>query len=129
MGFTLLGYVLLALSGSWMFYTRQARQRRLLGLPSIHYGIGLILVGLVLLLLAIGLVGTLGHYGSLGHSSHLPAGLVVVGLVLLSAWSATQIRAGQLWARSLHVGTNLILFVALAWVSWTGWTVVQKYLS
>lgn len=129
MGFTLLAYVLLALSGSWIFYTRQVRQRRPLGLPSIHYGVGLSLVGLVLLLLGIGLVGTVGHYGSLGHSTHLPAGLLVVLLVLLSAWSATQIRAGKLWARSLHVGTNLILFVALAWVSWTGWTVVQKYLS
>jgi len=128
MGFTLLAYVLLALSGSWMFYSRRTRRRQPLGLTSTHYSIGLILVGLVLLLLGIGLVGTLGHYGSLGHSPHLPAGLTVVGLVLLSAWSATQIRAGRPWARSLHVGTNLILFLALAWVSWTGWTVVQKYL-
>lgn len=86
------------------------------------------MVGLVLLLLAIGIVGTLGHFGTLGHSSHLPVGLLVVGLVLLSAWSATKIGANQPWARSLHIGTNITLFVGFLWVSLTGWSVVQKYL-
>jgi hypothetical protein len=85
------------------------------------------LVLLVLLLLAIGIVGTLGHFGSLGHSSHLPAGLFVVGLVLLSAISAIFINS-QPWMRSLHIGTNIILFLGLVWVSLTGWDVVQKYL-
>ena len=81
-----------------------------------------------MLLLAVGIVGTLGHFGSLGHSSHLLAGLMVVGLVLLSAGSATQISPKQPWARSLHIGTNITLFFGLLWVSLTGWTVVQKYL-
>lgn len=86
------------------------------------------MVLLVLLLLAIGIVGTLGHFGSLGHSQHLVAGLAVVGLVLISAGSATQISARRTWARLLHVGTNIILFVGLVWVSVSGWSVVQKYL-
>ena len=86
------------------------------------------MVGLVLLLLAVGIVGTLGHFGTLGHSSHLLAGLTVVGLVLISAGSATQISAKQRWARSLHIGTNITLFVGFLWVSLTGWSVVQKYL-
>jgi hypothetical protein len=86
------------------------------------------MVGLVLLLLGIGLVGTLGYYGNLGHSAHLPAGLTVVGLVLLSAWSATQISPKQAWARSLHVSLNILLLVSFALVSLTGWDVVQKYL-
>jgi hypothetical protein len=128
MGFSLLAYLALAVSGSWVFYSRRTQQRRPQWLRPLHYSLGLILVGLVLLLLGIGLVGTWGHYGSLGHSAHLPAGLGVVGLVGLSAWSATQIRGQQLWARSLHVGTNLVLLAGFAWVSWTGWSVVQKYL-
>ena len=86
------------------------------------------MVLLVLLLLGIGIVGTLGHFGSLGHSSHLSAGLAVVGLVLLSAGSATQISIEKPWMRFLHVGTNMLLFVGFAWVSLTGWGVVQKYL-
>lgn len=86
------------------------------------------MVSLVLLLLAIGIVGTLGHFGSLGHSSHLPAGLIVVGLVLLSAGSAILISPQRTWARSLHIGTNIILLVGFLWVSLTGWGVVQKYL-
>lgn len=86
------------------------------------------MVVLVVLLLAIGLVGTIGHYGNLGHSVHLPAGLVVVALTLLSAWSATQISIEKPWARSLHVGLNVLLFLGFAAVSLTGWSVVQKYL-
>lgn len=93
----------------------------------LHYITGVCLVLLVMLLLAIGLVGTLGHYGSLGHSAHLPVGIAVVVLVLTSAWSATQINSRP-WARRLHVSSNALLFLAMAAVSWTGWSVVQKYL-
>jgi hypothetical protein len=39
-----------------------------------------------------------------------------------------QISPDRPWAKPLHLGTNLVLCVALAIVSWTGWTVVQKYL-
>lgn len=85
------------------------------------------MVGLILLLLGIGIVGTIGHYGSLGHSSHLWAGITVVELVFLSAWSGVQIP-DRTWARPLHWGVNLMLGIALVWVSITGWEVVQKYL-
>ncbi|MEA5513873.1 DUF4079 domain-containing protein [Nodularia sp. UHCC 0506] len=136
MGLSLLAYLLLALTGIWMFQERNSqyfpsfpwfiggrRQMR-----SLHYIIGITMVSLVLLLLAIGIVGTLGHFGSLGHSSHLIAGLIVVALVLLSAFSATQISIRRSWARPLHIGVNVILFGGFAWVSLTGWIVVQKYL-
>lgn len=86
------------------------------------------MIGLVLLLLGIGIVGTLGHFGSLGHSAHLPAGLAVVDLVFLSAWSAVQISPERPWARWVHIGTNFVLCLALIAVSITGWIVVQKYL-
>lgn len=128
MGFSLVAYLLLALSGSWMFYTRKTRQQRPHWLRPFHFLVGGTMVALVILLLAIGLVGTLGHYGSLGHSVHLPAGLTVVSLVLVSAWSAMLISPQRPWARILHIGTNLILFGGFAVVSVTGWIVVQKYL-
>lgn len=128
MGFSLFAYLMLAVTGSWMFYTRKEKKPRPQGLRNAHYLIGGTMVGLVLILLAIGLISTVGYYGSLGHSAHLPAGLTVVGLVLVSAWSATQIHPSRPWARPLHVGTNAVLFFAFAVVSLTGWTVVQKYL-
>jgi hypothetical protein len=128
MGFSLLAYVLLAITGGWLFYSRQNRQRRSGWLRRLHYGMGGMLVVMVLLLLAIGLVGTVGYYGNLGHSVHLPAGLIVVGLVLLSAWSATQIGSKHPWARRLHVSTNIALLIGFVAVSLTGWNVVQKYL-
>jgi len=127
MGLSILAYLLLAVTGVWMFGTRVRKTPQPTWLRSLHYLLGASLVGLVLLLLAIGIVGTLGHFGSLGHSSHFAAGLAVVGLVLLSGASATLIRVMP-WARPLHVGTNITLFIGLVWVSLTGWGVVQKYL-
>lgn len=128
MGFSLVGYLLLAASGSLMFYFRRSQQVRPNWLRPFHYTIGGILVGLVLLLLTIGIVGTLGHYGSLNHSVHLPVGLAVVGLVLISAGSATLISPQNPWAKPLHIGTNILLFIGFVAVSLTGWSVVQKYL-
>ncbi|MBZ8181835.1 DUF4079 domain-containing protein [Oscillatoria salina] len=128
MGLAIFAYLLQAISGIWMYNKRTQGQRRASWLRQFHYGIGGVMVGLVLLLLLIGIVGTLGHYGSLGHSPHLVAGLSVVALVLVSAWSATQISPSKPWALSLHMTTNIILFLGFACVSLTGWTVVQKYL-
>ena len=128
MGGAIAFYLLLFCSGSLMFYGRVARIGHPAWLRNAHYVGGIVLVFLVLLLLAIGVVGTIGHFGSLGHSSHLGAGLFVVGLTCLSAWSANQIDARNTWARSLHISINAILFTGLAYVSWTGWAVVQKYL-
>lgn len=128
MGLALLAYLLLVISGSWLFYSRSQSQPRPSWLRPLHFGIGGTMVALVLLLLAIGIVGTLGHFGNLGHSAHLPVGLFVVGLTLLSAWSATQISPQRPWARPLHLTTNAILLLGFIGVSLTGWLVVQKYL-
>lgn len=129
MGLSVTVYGILAVTGTGLYYFRTQKSPRPQWLRPVHYTLGTLLVGLVLLLLTIGIVGTIGHYGNLGHSPHLIAGLLVVGLVLLSAISATQISAKRPWARSLHVTTNAVLFFALVYVSWTGWTVVQKYLN
>ncbi len=128
MGFALLAYSILAVSGGGILYTRVKEQPRPLWLRPLHYGMGIILVSLVLFLLAIGLVGTWGHFGSLGHSWHLLAGLSVVSLVIASAITASQITPQRPFMRQLHRGINLILFLGFLWVLATGWIVVQKYL-
>ena len=128
MGLTLSAYFLLMISGGTLSWLRQTKRICPGWLRPLHIMIGSALVGLVLVLLAIGIVGTLGEFGRLGHSIHLPAGLVVVALVLASAWSASRISVERTWARSLHVGINGLMFVALLAVSWSGWSVVQKYL-
>ena len=128
MGFSIFAYLLLAGTGIGMYIKRTSHSPCPRWLRPFHYIVGGIMVFLVLLLLFIGIIGTLGHYGSLGHSSHLVAGWLVVGLVLLSAWSATQISVDKPWARSLHISTNFVLFVGFLLVSLTGWEVVQKYL-
>jgi hypothetical protein len=127
MGLSLLAYSLLAVTGIWMFRARQTQQQRPSWLRSLHYMLGGSLVSLVLLLLAIGFVGTLGHYGTLGHSSHLVAGLIVVGLVLLSAERDSDWDKMALGATNSHLD-KYYPFVGLLWVSLTGWNVVQKYL-
>jgi hypothetical protein len=135
MGLSLLAYLFLAITGIWMLRVRTNPESFGILLPSyrrqvrsLHYIIGITMVSLVLLLLAVGIVGTLGHFGSLGHSPHLIAGLIVVILVLVSAFSATQISTIKPWARPLHLGCNFCLLLGFAWVSFSGWTVVQKYL-
>ena len=128
MGLTILAYLLQCLSGGIVWYARSSRIPRPYWLRSFHYTSGVVMVLLVLLLLAIGLIGTIGHYGSLGQSSHLVAGLLVVFLTLLSAWSANQINSRNMWARNLHLIANILLCGGLVFVSLTGWSVVQKYL-
>jgi hypothetical protein len=127
MGTSLAAYGLLAASGLWMRQRRRHRQP-VGNARTFHLVLGSALVGLTLLLFAIGIVGTLGHFGSLGHSIHLPAGLAVVSLVGLSAWSAARISARRPWARPVHLATNAALLFAFAAVLTTGWRVVQKYL-
>ncbi|MDJ0688489.1 MAG: DUF4079 domain-containing protein [Xenococcaceae cyanobacterium MO_188.B32] len=128
MGLAIAAYLLQTVSGGWMYYSRTSRTLRPSWLRYFHYVSGIVMVMLVILLLIIGLVGTVGHYGSLMHSSHFGAGLLVVALVSLSAWSSTKISSQRPWARSLHIGTNIILFAGFVFVSLTGWEVVQKYL-
>lgn len=129
MGFALFAYFLSAISGVNMGYRRLAGQSRPQWLRPFHLLSGLIMVALVLILLIIGLVGTIGHYGNLGHSPHLIAGLSVVFLVFVSAISGLNIKTRPPLARSLHIGTNLLLFLGFLFVTLTGWDVVQKYLQ
>ncbi|MGL5062184.1 MAG: DUF4079 domain-containing protein [Microcoleus sp.] len=128
MGFSLLAYLLLTVTGTWMFAARSTKQQRPKWLRPFHLITGTVMATLVILLLLIGVVGTLGYYGNLGHSAHLPAGLSVVTLVLVSVASGLQISPKKPWARPLHIGTNIILFTGFVAVLLTGWTIVQKYL-
>lgn len=128
MGLSLSAYTLLALSGSVIYFARTEAKPRPSWLRPTHFALGATMVGLVLLLLSIGIIGTLGEFGSLGHSVHLPAGIIVVLITLASAWSATQISPKRPWARKLHLALNGALLIAFIAVTATGWSVVQKYL-
>ncbi|MEL6332828.1 MAG: DUF4079 domain-containing protein [Cyanobacteria bacterium J06636_28] len=127
MGLSLTVYTGLLVTGGGVWYGRSHQKPQLNWLRLVHIVLGVLLLALVLLLLGIGIVGTLGEHGSLGHSWHLGAGLLVVSLVLASVGAASQI-ATRPWARSLHVAINGVLFFAFAAVSYSGWTVVQQYL-
>ena len=127
MGLSSLAYLLLGMSGFWLHKRRSQGKPHPGWLRPFHYLTGITMVILVLVLLTIGLVGTIGYYGSLGHSAHLLVGFGLVILVLISATTATQIGKYP-QARSLHVGTNVMLFLAFISVSITGWNVLQKYL-
>ncbi|NEQ96035.1 MAG: DUF4079 domain-containing protein [Cyanothece sp. SIO2G6] len=128
MGLAMTAYVLLSVTGGIMWYGRRARKPRPQWLRPLHYSLGGIFVMLLLILLSIGIIGTLGHFGTLGHSLHLPLGLSVVTLGIISAWSATQISPQRSWARPVHLGVNIILCLNLIGVGLSGWGVVQKYL-
>lgn len=128
MGLTLSAFALLALTGGTLRWLRLTQRRRPGWLWPFHAVVGSMMVLLIVGLLTIGIVGTLGEYGNLGHSWHLPAGGTVVGLAIASAWSASRIRAGVSSARFLHLVLNGGLGIALLTTGLTGWQVVQKYL-
>ncbi|MEM9003213.1 MAG: DUF4079 domain-containing protein [Cyanobacteria bacterium P01_F01_bin.86] len=128
MGLSLSAYFCLFVSGTWLLSGRLQKAPRATWVRSLHIFLGVGMVSLVLLLLSIGIIGTLGEYGTLGHSLHLPAGLVVVALVGLSAWSGSRINPNRPWARPFHWSINACLGIAFSLVTWTGWEVVQKYL-
>lgn len=127
MGLAIAAYLFLAIAGISLRVLRVQNRPYPQGLREFHLAIGGILVLLVLLLLSIGIVGTLGYYGNLGHSPHLIAGILVVILVLFSATSALAIGKWEK-ARSLHLLTNIVLLFGFLFVSFSGWTIVQKYL-
>ena len=128
MGLSMSAYVILSISGVVLWKYRNEKKPRPQWLRPFHWITGSIMVTLVVILLSIGLIGTIGEHGSLGHSIHLPAGLLVVTLVALSAWSSTQIHPSRPWARKLHVNLNIGLFFAFCFVGLSGLTVVQQYL-
>jgi hypothetical protein len=126
MGLSLTAYAGLLCSGLWIL--QRDKYPPPPWLRTVHLGLGTVMLLLVLGLLAIGIVGTLGEHGSLGHSIHWLAGGSVVVLMVSSALSATQIVAQRPWARRVHQGVNGLLGLALLWVLFTGWIVVQPYL-
>lgn len=128
MGLSMTAYFILTASGIALWKFRQEQKQRPKWLRPFHWITGSIMATLVVILLSIGLVGTIGEHGSLGHSIHLPAGLLVVTLVGLSAWSSTQIHPSRPWARKLHVNLNIGLFFAFCFVGLSGLSVVQQYL-
>lgn len=127
MGLSLTLYLALLITGGRVWYMRSHQQDLPGWLRLIHLILGGLLVSLVLLLLGIGVVGTLGEHGSLGHSWHLGAGLLVVSLVVASAIAASQISRYSS-ARRLHITLNGVLLIAFLMVTYSGWTVVQQYL-
>jgi len=128
MGFAIFFYVILAVSGASFILLRNRQINRPKWLRPLHQIIGFTMVFLILSLLSIGLIGTIGYYGNLWHSIHLPAGIVIVILSLSSAWSSTKINPHNPWAKKLHITLNIGLFFAFILVGLSGWTIVQKYL-
>lgn len=124
---SLCAFLLLGITGIGLFCLRRFKRPRPGWLRPLHHIIGWVMIDSVLLLFAIGLASSLGLHGSLGHSSHLFAGLAVVALVLLSAGSARLISSKRPWARTVHVSANIALLVAFIWVLLTGWAVLQNY--
>jgi hypothetical protein len=139
MGFTIAAYILLALSGLWLGWRTRAVVHSTdlsetadsevgQGLRVVHLILGAAIIFLVLFLLAIGLVGTLGHFGSLIQSPHFVVGFVVVGLTIAAAITGLRISPERRYSRAIHRTIDVALCVALVIVTYTGWEVVQKYL-
>jgi hypothetical protein len=94
-----------------------------------HYQVGSILLALMVLGTIGGMAATYVNNGKLFVGPHLLVGLGMTAMIATSAALAPFMQKGADWARSLHVGLNMILVVLFAWQAFSGVQIVQKLVS
>ena len=96
--------------------------------PIKHYQMGSLLLVLIILGSLGGLTATYLVAGKIILNSHLIAGLLMTGLIVVSASLSPFMRGGNQWLRSVHVTLNFILIGLFIWQASTGIQLVQKML-
>ncbi len=94
-----------------------------------HYLMG----SLLLALMVLGTIGAMAvtyiNNGKLFFGSHLLVGLVMTGLIAVSASLAPLMQKGSEIARYTHIGLNVTLLGLFGWQAITGMNIVQKIIS
>ncbi len=85
-----------------------------------HHKIGSLLLALMVLATIGGMAVTYINNGKLFVQPHLLAGLSMTGLIAVSASVTPFMQKGQDWARSTHIGLNVLLLGLFIWQAFTG---------
>ncbi|MGB3492675.1 MAG: DUF4079 domain-containing protein [Elainellaceae cyanobacterium] len=91
-----------------------------------HHQIGAALLALMVMGTIGGMAVTYINNGKLFVGPHLLAGLGMTGLIATSASLTPLMQKGNIWARKVHVGLNILLVCLFGWQAVTGMQIVQK---
>jgi MFS family permease len=88
---------------------------------------------IVLALMVLGSIGALAvtyiNNGKLFVGPHLIAGLGMTGLIAISASLSPYMQKGQDWARSTHIGINVIIVGLFGWQAVSGVEILLRIIS
>lgn len=94
-----------------------------------HHQVGAI----VLSIMVVGSIGAMGstyiNSGKLFVNPHLVAGLVMTGMIAMSASLTPFMQKGQEWARVSHILINVVITGLFGWQAVTGMTIVQNIIN
>ncbi len=94
-----------------------------------HYKLGSIALA-VMVLGSIGAIAvTYINNGKLFVGPHLIAGLSMTGLIAISASLSPYMQKGQDWARSTHIGINVIIVGLFGWQAVSGVEILLRIIS
>jgi len=85
-----------------------------------HHKIGSLLLALMVLATIGGMAVTYINNEKLFVQPHLLAGLSMTGLIAVSASLTPLMQKGKEWARSTHIGLNVLLLGLFIWQAFTG---------
>jgi MFS family permease len=88
---------------------------------------------IVLALMVLGSIGALAvtyiNNGKLFVGPHLIAGLGMTGLIAISASLSPYMQKGQDWARSTHIGINVVIVGLFGWQAVSGVEILLRIIS
>jgi MFS family permease len=94
-----------------------------------HHKLG----SIVLALMVLGSIGAIAvtyiNNGKLFVGPHLIAGLGMTGLIAISASLSPYMQKGQDWARSTHIGINVVIVGLFGWQAVSGVEILLRIIS
>ncbi len=94
-----------------------------------HHKIGSLLLAFMVLATLGGMGVTYINNEKLFLGPHLLAGLGMTGLIAVSASLTPFMQKGKEWARSTHIGLNVILLGIFIWQAFTGVEILQRIIG
>jgi hypothetical protein len=94
-----------------------------------HFQFGSLLLALMVLGTVGGLAVTYINNGKLFVGPHLLVALGMVSLIAVAAALSPLMQAGNVIARKVHVGLNMLLVTLFLWQALTGMQIVNKLLN
>jgi MFS family permease len=94
-----------------------------------HYKIGSMILALMVLGSIVAIAVTYVNNGKLFVGPHLIAGLGMTGLIAVSAALSPYMQKGHDWARTSHIGINLVIVGLFGWQAFSGVEILLRIIS